>query len=161
MSRLVILKIFTLEAWIVRQFFFVSSAYFFVKLKHSLIKKVFANWCASTRRNFIFWSKIWNFRGFWVFDFGPYTKIENSENSEIVSILKVVLLEEVRNFRGLQVFDFGPYTKIENSKNSEIVSRLVIACWRKLEISEVSEFSVLALTQKSKTWKTRKLFQDL
>ena len=120
-----------MEAWNVQEFFFVSSVYFFVKLKHSLTKKVFVNWCASTRHNFILWNKIGNFRGFWFFDFGPYTKIENSEigklgnweNWEIFSRLVIVLLEDVGNFRGFEVFDFGPYT---NMKNSEIVSRLIV-----------------------------------
>ena len=108
--------------------------------------------------------EVGNFRGFRVFNFGPYIKIENSENSEIVSILKVVLLEEVGNFRGLQAFDFGPYTKIENSENSEIVSRLAklvdFFCFfeRKLESSEISEFSVLTLMLKSET---RKIFQNI
>ena len=66
-----------------------------------------------------------NFRGFRVFDFGPYTKVENSENSGIFSSLVVVLLEKVGNFRGFPVFNFDPYTKVENSENSKIVSRLV------------------------------------
>ena len=35
----------------------------------------------------IFWNKIGKFRGFRVFDFGPYAKIEILENSEIVSRL--------------------------------------------------------------------------
>ena len=63
-----------------------------------------------------------NFRDFRVFDFGPYTEIENSENSEIFKTIvyskECVLSEEVGNFRGFRVFDFGPYTEIENSENS-------------------------------------------
>ena len=65
--------------------------------------------------------EVGNFRGFRVFDFGPYTKIKTAENSEIVLRLVVVLLEEVGNFQGFRVFDFDPYTKIENVENSEIV----------------------------------------
>ena len=65
--------------------------------------------------------EVGNFRGFWVFNFGPYTEIEKSENSKIFTTLvnskECVLLEEVGNFRGFQVFDFGPYTEIENSEN--------------------------------------------
>ena len=53
-----------------------------------------------------------NFRDFRVFDFGPYTEIENSENSEIFKTIvyskECVLSEEVGNFRGFRVFDFGP-----------------------------------------------------
>ena len=71
-----------------------------------------------------------NFRGFRVFDFDSYTKIENSENSEIVSrLVKLIgffcLFGETRKFRDFRVFDFDSYTKIENSENSKIVSRLV------------------------------------
>ena len=104
-----------------------------------------------------------NFRGFRVSDFDPYTKIENSENSETVSRLVVVLLEEVGNFRVFRVFDFGPYTKTENSENLEIVSRLVklivfFVCLRKLESSEILEFSILTLMLKPKT---RKTFQNV
>ena len=131
MSRLVILKIFTLEAWIVRQFFFVSSAYFFVKLKHSLIKKVFANWCASTRHNFIFWSKIWNFRGFRVFDFGPYTKIENSESSEIVSAL-VKLIDFFcffeRKLESCEISEFSVLTLMLKSETWKIFQNTCKAC---------------------------------
>ena len=36
-----------------------------------------------------------NFRGFRVFDFGPYTEIENSEN---FVLREFVLSEEVKNF---------------------------------------------------------------
>ena len=68
---------------------------------------------------------IGNFRDFRVFDFGPHTEIENSENSEIFTTLVIskecVLLEEVGNFRGFRVFDFGPYIEIENSENSQIL----------------------------------------
>ena len=68
---------------------------------------------------------IGNFRDFRVFDFGPHTEIENSENSEIFTTLVIskecVLLEEVGNFRGFRVFDFDPYIEIENSENSQIL----------------------------------------
>ena len=64
---------------------------------------------------------IGNFRGFRVFDFGSYTEIENSKNSEIFTTLlnskECILLEKVGNLRGFRVFDFGPYTEIENWKN--------------------------------------------
>ena len=66
-----------------------------------------------------------NFRGFGAFNFGPYTEIENLENSEIFSRLVIVLLEEIGNFGGFRVFDFGPYAEIENPKNSAFFSRLV------------------------------------
>ena len=69
--------------------------------------------------------KLGNFRGFRVFDFGPYTEIENSENSEIFSRIVIVLLGEIGNFQGFRVFDFDPYTEIENSENSEIFTTLV------------------------------------
>ena len=69
--------------------------------------------------------EVGNFRGFRVFNFGPYTEIENSENSEIFTTLvnskEWVLLEKVGNFRGFGVFDFGPYTEIENLENSEFL----------------------------------------
>ena len=65
---------------------------------------------------------IGNFPDFRVFNFGPYTEIENSESWEIFTTLvnskECVLPEEVGNFR---VFDFGPYTEIGNSENSEIL----------------------------------------
>ena len=120
--ELVILKIFILKAWNVHQFFFVSNVYFLVKLKHSLIKKVFINWCASIRHNFIFWNKTRNFQGFLVFDFGPYTEIGNSENSEMVSRLVTLIdflcfFEETGKFRDFRVFDFNLYTEIRNSEN--------------------------------------------
>ena len=73
--------------------------------------------------------KVGKFRGFQIFDFGPYNEIKNLENSEIFSTIvnskECVLLEEVGNFRGFRVFDFGPYTAIENSENSEIFTTLV------------------------------------
>ena len=63
---------------------------------------------------------IGNFRDFRVFDFGPYTEIKNSENSEIFTTLvnskECVLPEEVGNFRGFRDFDFDPFTEIENSE---------------------------------------------
>ena len=65
-----------------------------------------------------------NFRGFRIFDFGPYAEIENSENSEIFSRLVIVLLEEVTNFRGFRIFDFGPYAEIKNLENPKIFSGL-------------------------------------
>ena len=71
-----------------------------------------------------------NFRGFRVFDFGPYTKIENSENSEIVSrLVKLTdffcLFEEVGNFQGYRVFGFRPYTDCKNLENSDSFSKLL------------------------------------
>ena len=69
-----ILKTFTLGAWNVQQFFFVSSLRFFVKLKHSLIKKLFVNWCASTRHNFYFLKKNLKFPTFSSFRFWPLYK---------------------------------------------------------------------------------------
>ena len=69
--------------------------------------------------------EVGNFRGFQVFDFGPYTEIGNSEKSEIFSRLanfkKCVLLAEVGNFRDFRVFDFVPYAEIKNLGNSEIL----------------------------------------
>ena len=72
---------------------------------------------------------------------------------------RIALFEEVGNFQRFRVFDFGPYTKTENL---EILSRLInfkgLFYLMKLEISDVSEFSILALILKLKT---RKYFQDL
>ena len=69
-----------------------------------------------------------------------------------------VLLEEVWDFLRFRVFDFGPYTEIENLK--KYLQRLQIPrnvfYLRKLEISKVYEFSILALILRSKTRKTRK-----
>ena len=66
--------------------------------------------------------EVGNFRGFRVFDFGPYTKIENSENSEIVlRLLKLIyffcLFEETGKFRDFGVIDYTSYAEIENSEN--------------------------------------------
>ena len=108
--------------------------------------------------------EVGNLRGFRVFDFGPYTEIENSENSEIFSRLlnlsEFLLFEEIGNFRDFRVFDYGPYTKIENSENSEIFPRLVIALLE--EVRSFQGFGVfsLALILKAKSRKTRKFFQD-
>ena len=108
--------------------------------------------------------EVGNLRGFRVFDFGPYTEIENSENSEIFSrilnLSEFLLFEEIGNFRDFRVFDYGPYTKIENSENSEIFPRLVIALLE--EVRSFQGFGVfsLALILKAKSRKTRKLFQD-
>ena len=75
-------------------------------------------------------NRIGNFWDFRVFDFGPYTEIKNSENSEIftthVHSKECVLPEEVGNFWDFRVFnflvlDFGPYTEIKNSENLEIL----------------------------------------
>ena len=93
---------------------------------------------------FIFWNKIWNFRRFRVFDFDPYTKIENSENSEILSRLVVVLQEELGNSRGFRDSDFGLHIKIENSENSEIVSRLVNLIDYFCLFEETGKFEILA-----------------
>ena len=87
--------------------------------------------------------KVGKFRGFQIFDFGPYTEIKNLENSEIFSTIvnskECVLLEEVGNFRGFRVFDFSPYTEIENSENLEIFSRLINFKWFVL-FEEVGNF---------------------
>ena len=65
---------------------------------------------------------IGNFRGFLIFNDGPYTEIKNSENSEIfttfVNSKECVLPEEAGNLRSFRVFDFGPYAEIENSEKS-------------------------------------------
>ena len=51
--------------------------------------------------------EVGDFRGFRVFDFGPYNEIENSEIFTIfVNSEECVLPEEVGNFRGFRVFDF-------------------------------------------------------
>ena len=75
-------------------------------------------------KEFLLFEDVGNFRGFRLFDFGPYTEIENSENSEIFSRLlnlnEFLLFEGIGNFRGFRVFDFGPYPEIENSENLEI-----------------------------------------
>ena len=67
---------------------------------------------------------IGNFRGFLIFNDGPYTEIKNSENSEIfttfVNSKECVLPEEAGNLRSFRVFDFGPYAEIENSEKSGI-----------------------------------------
>ena len=67
---------------------------------------------------------IGNFRGFLIFNDGPYTENKNSENSEIfttfVNSKECVLPEEAGNLRSFRVFDFGPYAEIENSEKSGI-----------------------------------------
>ena len=67
---------------------------------------------------------IGNSRGFLIFNYGPYTEIKNSENSEIfttfVNSKECVLPEEAGNLRSFRVFDFGPYAEIENSEKSGI-----------------------------------------
>ena len=67
---------------------------------------------------------IGNFRGFLIFNDGPYTEIKNSENSEIfttfVNSKECVLPEEAGNLQSFRVFDFGPYAEIENSEKSGI-----------------------------------------
>ena len=64
----------------------------------------------------IFWD-------FLVFNYGSYTEIKNSENSEISSRLlnlnEFVLFEETGNFPSFRVFDFGRYTETKNLENSE------------------------------------------
>ena len=54
-------------------------------------------------KGFVLFEEVGNFGGFLVFDFGPYSEIENSENSEIfprhVNSKEFVLLKEVENFR--------------------------------------------------------------
>ena len=104
------------------------------------------------------------------FRFWSLYEIENLKNSEIfsppVNSKECVFLYEVGNFRGFRVFDFGFYTEIESLENSEIFSQHLqipknVVYLRKFEISEVSEFSILALILYSKTRKTRKYFQVL
>ena len=63
-------------------------------------------------KEIVLFEEVGNFQSIWIFDFGSYTEIENSENSEIfpryVNFKECVLLEEVENFRGFWVFDFIP-----------------------------------------------------
>ena len=97
--------------------------------------------------SFILCNKIENFRDFWVVNFKEF-----------------LLFENIGKFRRFRLFYFGSYTAIENSENSEIFSRLVnfkgFFYLKKLEISEVSEFLILAFILKLKARKTWKLFQD-
>ena len=69
----------------------------------------------------VLFEKVGTFRGFRVFDIGPYTEIENSENSQIfprhVNSKECTLLEEVESFWDFWVFDFSPYNEIGNSEN--------------------------------------------
>ena len=104
------------------------------------------------------------------FRFWSLYKIENSKNSEIfsppVNFKECDLLDEVGNLRGFRVFDFGPYSEIENSENSEIFSMLVHSKEYVLleEVGNFRGFRVFDFdpyTEKSKTWKTRKYFQEL
>ena len=71
---------------------------------------------------------IGNFWGFWVFDFGPYTEIEISENSEIFTALvmskECVLLGEVGNVRVFRVFDFGIKLKSKSRKTRKYLQHL-------------------------------------
>ena len=112
----------------------------------SCIKKLFVNWKFPRFRSFRFWlwyknrelSKLGNFSrlvvvlleevryflGFRVFDNDPYTKIENSKNSEIFSRLVVVFLEEVRNFRGFRVFGFSSLQKSKTQKTRKFFQDL-------------------------------------
>ena len=65
----------------------------------------------------ILFEKLWSVQGFPVFNFGHYSEIKNSENSEMfsrhVNFKECLLFEEVGNFRGFCVFDFGPSNEIE------------------------------------------------
>ena len=61
--------------------------------------------------------EVGDFRGFWVFDFDPYTKIENSEKSEIFTALvyskECVLLEEVGDFHKQSCsLDMGQHAQV-------------------------------------------------
>ena len=89
-----------------------------------------------TRKN-----EIVNFRGFLIFNDGPYTEIKNSENSKIfttfVNSKEYVLPEEAGNLRSFRVFDFGPYAEIENSEKSGIFWSVNLFHLKKLEISKV------------------------
>ena len=62
---------------------------------------------------FLLCEKIGNFRGLRVFDFGPYTEIENSENSEIFSSHVIVSLKEIGNFWGFRVLDLVLILKLK------------------------------------------------
>ena len=71
-------------------------------------------------RTFLF-EEIGNFR---VFDFGPYTEIENSDIfSRLLNLNEFLLFEDIGNIQVFWVFDYGPYAEIENS---EIFSKLAI-----------------------------------
>ena len=69
-------------------------------------------------KGFVFFEEVQNFQRSKLSDFGSYTEIENSENSEIfprhVNFKECVLFEEAENFRDFWVFDFSPYNEIEN-----------------------------------------------
>ena len=73
-------------------------------------------------------NEIGDFRGFWVFDFDPYTEVEISENLEIFTALvmskECVLLQEVGNFRDFRVFDFGVKLKSKSRKTRKYLQHL-------------------------------------
>ena len=112
-------------------------------------------------KGFVLFEEFGNFWGFRVFDFGSYTEIENSENSQIflklVNFKEWVLFQEEGNFRGFRVFDFGLYAEIENSKNPEIFPRHVNSkeCVLLEEVENVQDFWVLIM--KLKTQKIRQI----
>ena len=84
------------------------------------------NICKSQKCAFL--EEVGNFRDFRVFDFGRYTEIENSENSEIFPTIGIskecVLLEEVRNFWDFRVFDFRLTLKSKTRKSPKYLQHL-------------------------------------
>ena len=78
---------------------------------------------------------------------------------------KVTSKNGIGNFRGLRVFDFGLILKSKTPKSRKYLRHFWIPrnvfYLRKLEISEVSKFSILALILKWKNQKTRNFFQRL
>ena len=75
-------------------------------------------------------------------------------------VKKVNSKNGIGNFRDLRVFDFGLILKSKTWKTRKYFQYLQIPknvfYLRKLDISEVFEFSILALILKSKTHKTQK-----
>ena len=92
--------------------------------------------------------EVGNFRGFRVFDFSPYTEIENSENSEIFSRLvklkEIVLFEEVGISEVSEFMTLTITLKLKNLENSKIFScfksSVNLFYLRKLQICDFSEF---------------------
>ena len=71
-------------------------------------------------KGLVLFVEVENFRGFQVFDFGPYIEIENlgklGNFLKTCKFQRTFIFEKLVNFRGFQVFDFGPYTEIEISE---------------------------------------------
>ena len=60
-------------------------------------------------KGFVLFEKVGNFRGFRVFDFGPYTEIENSENpSRLLNLNGFLLFEKNWEFLRFSSFRFWP-----------------------------------------------------